>query len=157
MLAVQTLLTVAAEPYSSPEAQALVVAMAEDLAALYGPGAYPPSTEEEWTAPRGCFVLARLDGTPAGCGGWRRFDEETVEIKRVFVVPAARGRGVARALLSHLEADARDQGHCRAVLETGVRQEAALRLYRGLGWSPTACWPPCAGDPSSVCLAKPLC
>ena len=69
-----------------------------------------------------------------GCGGIRLLDPETAEVKRMYTDPSARGRGVARGILSALEDAARALGCRRAVLETGPVQEAALALYRSAGY-----------------------
>ena len=78
------------------------------------------------------------DGRPAGCGGYLWFDHssQTVEIKKVYVAPGARGLGAGRALLSWLERHAAAAGARRAILETGVRNTAALRLFTAAGYQP---------------------
>jgi GNAT superfamily N-acetyltransferase len=92
----------------------------------------------EFAAPAGGFVVVYLAGVPAGCGGWRWHDRAAgvAEIKKAYVVPAARGMGTGRALLSWLERQALAAGAVRAILETGVRNTAALRLFASLGYQP---------------------
>jgi putative acetyltransferase len=80
------------------------------------------------------FFTARLDGAPAGCGGVALFSE-FAEVKRMYVRPELRGRGVAQALLARIEADARAAGLAWLRLETGDRQLAAIRLYEREGFS----------------------
>lgn len=89
---------------------------------------------EEMEPPRGAFHLVHLDGEPVACGGVRRLGEEVAEVKRMYVAPSARRRGVARALLTRLEEDAQRLG-CRAVrLDTGPGMESAIALYRSAGY-----------------------
>jgi putative acetyltransferase len=79
------------------------------------------------------FFTARLDGAPAGCGGVALLSE-FAEVKRMYVRPALRGRGVAQALLARIEAEARAAGLAWLRLETGDRQLAAMRLYEREGF-----------------------
>lgn len=81
------------------------------------------------------FFIARLDGEPAGCGGVALFDSYA-EVKRMYTNPAARGRGVAKALLTRIENDARAAGAALLCLETGTRQHEAIGLYLGMGFRP---------------------
>lgn len=92
----------------------------------------------ECAPPGGVFAVAYQGGTAAGCGGYRWFDRatHTVEIKRIYVVPAARGHGTGRALLAWLEHRAVQAGAQRAILETGVRNTAALRLFTSVSYQP---------------------
>ena len=85
------------------DAAVLIAALLEDLAERYGGrDAFHPDPES-LAPPAGVFVLARLDGVAVGCGGFRRFADGVAEIKRMYVVPEARRRGVATALLADLE------------------------------------------------------
>jgi len=79
------------------------------------------------------FFIARLDGVTVGCGGIALF-ATFGEVKRMYVRDAARGRGIARALLSRLEAEAKSSGLDVLRLETGERQHAAIRLYERAGF-----------------------
>jgi GNAT superfamily N-acetyltransferase len=92
----------------------------------------------EYQPPNGVFIVAYQETTPAGCGGYRWFDRKahTVEIKRAYVVPPLRGHGTGRALLSWLEQHAVAAGARRAILETGVRNTAALSLFASAGYQP---------------------
>ncbi|HEY8634935.1 MAG TPA: GNAT family N-acetyltransferase [Candidatus Dormibacteraeota bacterium] len=104
----------------------------------------------------GTFVIARLHGLAVGCGAVRRVDEETVEVKRMYVDPEVRGRGVAKEILKRLEADARAMGASRLVLETGVYQEEAIGLYRLVGFNVIDCFGEYTGVPTSVCFEKAI-
>jgi putative acetyltransferase len=79
------------------------------------------------------FFLARLNGAAIGCGGMALFDD-FVEVKRMYVRETARGRGVAQALLTRIETEARVAGFGVLRLETGERQTAALRFYERAGF-----------------------
>jgi GNAT superfamily N-acetyltransferase len=79
-------------------------------------------------------VVAYLDGQPVGCGGVKGLDNETAEIRRVFLDREARGHGIGRTLLRELEEHARRIGYVRARLTTGNRQPEALALFRSAGY-----------------------
>ena len=109
----------------------------------------------EFEAAGGVFVVCYVDDIPAACGALRPF-EGSAEIKRMYVVPALRGRGLARAMLGFLEAEAARRGYARAILETGRQMTEALTLYRSEGWRETLVFGPYIGDPKSICFEKPL-
>lgn len=79
------------------------------------------------------FYVARLDGDAVGCGGIA-FDDGFAELKRMYVRPSARGRGVVQALIERLEKDAKAKGYARVTLETGDAQLAAIRAYERAGY-----------------------
>jgi GNAT superfamily N-acetyltransferase len=124
-------------PYDDPRAGELLRLAMADLGARYGgSGDQTPVDPAEFAPPAGAFLIARLAQRSAGCGGWRTLaaDPDAAEIKRMFTVPAFRGRGVASALLAALEESARSAGKKRIVLETGDRQPEAIALYVKLGY-----------------------
>jgi len=137
-----------------PEVVALTAASVADLEVRYGgaPGSGDEPSDEDFLAPDGTFLLARLDGRPAGCGGISRIDAATAEVRRMYVAPAERGRGAGRAMLGWLLEAARELGYLRVRLETGRRQPEALRLYRTAGFRPIPCWGPFVKDPRSICM-----
>ena len=123
--------------YDDPVAQRLVRAALADLSARYGgPGDEKPVDAAEFAAPRGAFLLAFLGGEPVGCAGWRSRGDagELAELKRMYTSPAARGKGVARALLAAVEDSARSHGRKRLILECGDRQPEAVSLYVAYGF-----------------------
>ena len=149
-------------------ATALIAALNAELSDLYPePGANHFRLDPDEVAPgAGVFLVARSSGRPVGCGAARCLRDAALvsqlgprvgEIKRMYVAPVARGRGIGRALLVRLEAEARDLGLTRLVLETGARQGEALALYRGAGFVEI---PPygeyVASAATSVCMAKEL-
>jgi GNAT superfamily N-acetyltransferase len=120
-----------------PVARAMIKAALADLGARYGgTGDDTPVDVSEFEPPTGRFLVAWIDGVPAGCGGWRTLaeDDTVAEIKRMYTAPDWRGRGVATAVLRAIEESARDAGKKRAMLETGSRQPEAIALYQKLGY-----------------------
>ena len=142
--------------YYDPVAQALMGEMEDNLAQFYGERHYPPQDGRDWSAPHGAMVVALWDGEPAACGGLIRHDDDTAELKRMFTRVSYRRRGVAAMLLSHLEGMARDLGYSMMVLETGLPQVDAQRLYLVAGYEQMDCWPPHDTDETSVCFGRPL-
>ena len=90
------------------------------------------------------------DGTPIGCGALRALEPGTAEVKRMYVVPAARGRGVSRLLLAGLEVEALARGWTTLRLETGPRQPEAVGLYTAAGYHPVSAFGHYVGDPAAV-------
>lgn len=102
-------------------------------------------------------VILIYDGTTAiGCGAYKLYDEETVEIKRVFVKNEYRGKGLAKELIRRLEADARIKGFRFAVLETGRPMLEAQALYKKSGYKEIPNYGPYADLPNSVCMSKKI-
>lgn len=102
-------------------------------------GAYAPEQRHGFSLarlfqPGVLFFLARLDGDPVGCGGVA-FEDGLAEVKRMYVRPQARGRGIAQTILARLETEARARGTTRLVLETGDAQHAAVRFYKRAGFT----------------------
>jgi len=96
------------------------------------------SLPREYGPPDGCFILAAQDGRFVGCGGVRRHDAAACEMKRLYVVPGARGRGIARLIVDRLIAHARQRGFGLLLLDTLPTMDGAQALYRSLGFAPTA-------------------
>ena len=101
-------------------------------------------------------VVAYLGSEPVGCGAFKPFDANAVEVKRMFVQPAHRQRGVARAVLAELETWAAELGYANCVLETGKRQPEAIALYQRSGYAFTPNYGQYIGIDNSVCLRKTL-
>jgi len=102
-------------------------------------------------------VLVRVGGRPVACGSLRALPDLGVgvgELKRMYVRPASRGRGLSRLVLTELEARAAQAGLTRLILETGVRQPEAIELYRSAGYLPIARYGPYVEEESSVCFAR---
>jgi len=136
----------------------VITALNEELSVIYPePGVKHFRLDPEEVAPgRGAFLIVRRDGVPIGCGAIRRIDAVTGELKRMYVVPDARGLGVGRLLVEALEDQARQLGLTRVVLETGTRQQAAIALYRRLGFVDIPQWGEYIGSPVGLCMGKEI-
>jgi GNAT superfamily N-acetyltransferase len=119
----------------------LVEAMIAELEPIYGridvPGA-PTATPADMAPPGGAFLVGYDDGRAVCCGGLKRLPDGACEIKRMYVVPDARGRGLAGSLLAALEDAARSLGYRVARLDTGPAQPHAQRLYASAGYRSVA-------------------
>jgi len=150
-------ITIARAELTAEVSRRLIEALNAELAGLYPePGANHFRLDPgEVTDGRGAFLVVYADGAPVGCGALRVLDRETAELKRMYVTPTARGRGLGRRLVAALEAEARAIGVKRLVLETGIRQAAALALYRATGFDPIPLYGEYRASPeTSVCLGK---
>jgi GNAT superfamily N-acetyltransferase len=123
---------------TDPVARELVAAMFAEVGLMYEPGLPkgPSAHPEELSPPAGGFVVVSEDGRPVAGGGVKRLDDRACELKRMYVVPDARGRGVGRELLAALEALARDLGYAVARLDTGAEQPRAQRMFERAGFAP---------------------
>lgn len=101
-------------------------------------------------------VVAYLDQTPVGCGAIRRFSEDTMELKRMFVASNYRGQGIATQVLGELEAWTAEQGYTRCILETGSMLPEAVRFYRKSGYQRIPNFGQYAEMETSVCMEKIL-
>ncbi|MBB6349592.1 GNAT family N-acetyltransferase [Nonomuraea muscovyensis] len=102
------------------------------------------------------FLVAAVDGQAVGCGAVQHLDDLTGELKRMYVVPGHRGRGIARSLLGALEDLARDQGYRRLRLATGTRQPEAIALYETCAYTRVEPYGKYVHDPLSRCYEKAL-
>ncbi|MEP6619555.1 MAG: GNAT family N-acetyltransferase [bacterium] len=107
---------------------------------------------------RGAFLVAFDDATdrPLGCGAVRVIEPGTGELKRMYVVPEARGKAVGWALVTALEGSARWLQCSRVVLETGSRQHAAMRLYERMGYVRIPAFGEYVHSPVAVCFGKDI-
>ena len=147
------------EPFDSPDVRALTEAQQAEMLELYeGEADIGPTRDASmFVEPDGVFVVVRdTDGAAVACGGVARFDTERGELKRMYVVPAYRGRGLGRRLLLELEEEARRLGYVALVLETGDRQPEALGLYASAAYERIPCYPPYDSRALSLCFEKRL-
>lgn len=150
------MITVDEESWDTPVGAQLRAAQRAELDARYGnsnhePGS-PPSAEDI-----AVFVVARDDQSVGiGCGGLRLLDDNEAEIKRMYVIPAERGRGASIAILRRLEMSARGLGITVLKLETGSGQPDAVRFYEREGYSKIDPFGPYADEPTSLCYARIL-
>jgi DNA-binding MarR family transcriptional regulator/GNAT superfamily N-acetyltransferase len=137
-----TSVKIAAESADGADARLCLDAYFRELAARFesgfDAGADDSAHVEDMTPPTGLFVIARLDGDAVGCGGFKRVDKATGEIKRVWTAPSARGIGVARRMLRTLEAAARENGLKTVRLDTNRALTEAHALYRSEGYREVA-------------------
>jgi putative acetyltransferase len=144
---------------ASPDAARLIAALNAELTATFPePGATHFSlTGAQVESGDGAFVVAYLDEQAVGCGAVRRIDQATAELKRMYVAPSARGRGIGRALVQELERQAKALGVTKVVLETGTRLAPAIKLYEGMGYTPIPLFGEYLLSPqTSLCLGKSL-
>ncbi len=138
-----------AATWEDPEVRRLADEQQTEIRARYG-GMLEPGTPPS-AADVAVVLLARADdGTPLGCGALRALGDGAAEIKRMYVAPGARGRGVGRAVLAGLERAARTRGWTTLRLETGPLQPEAVALYTAAGYRPIAAFGGYAGDPDAA-------
>ena len=101
-------------------------------------------------------VMAFENGKPVGCGALKEFSAEAAEVKRMYVLPEERGRGIASKILRKLEEWARELSFKSCVLETGKKQPEAISLYLKNGYERTENYGQYAGVENSLCFAKKL-
>jgi ribosomal protein S18 acetylase RimI-like enzyme len=153
--------------YGDPDASKLIAEVQQEYVVRYGGPDGTPVDPAEFTPPSGLFLVGYLDDAPVACGGWRSHGTGTgvstatgtgpvAEIKRMYVAPAARHRGLARQLLAELERTAAAAGHRRIVLETGSAQPEAIALYRSSGYTPVPPFGHYADAQGAIHLGKHL-
>lgn len=99
-------------------------------------------------------VVAYFGNLPAGCGAIKQCDDETMEVKRMFVKPEFRGKGIARAVLSELEKWTAELGYSFCILETGKKQPEAISLYKTSGYELIPNYGQYENVEMSVCMRK---
>jgi putative acetyltransferase len=134
----------------------LVAALLDELRSLYDDEDDDAPSADDLAPPSGLFFVALREGEAVGCGGIKHFAEGIGEVKRMYVIPAARRTGVARAVLVEVEAEGRRRGYRELRLETGTLQPEAIALYASVGYELIRCWGIYEHFPLSRCMAKPL-
>lgn len=151
--------------FGHPDAVRLIAEVQAEYVVRYGGPDETPLDPLMFTPPTGMFVVGYLGGEPVATGAWRRTpvralgvaaDDVVVEVKRMYVAAGARRRGLARRVLDHLEATAREAGARAIVLETGLRQPEALALYAAAGYVEVPAFGHYADAPLSRHLGKRL-
>jgi len=151
--------------YDHPDVRKLVADVQQEYVERYGDPDASAVDPADFLPPDGLFCVAYDDGGPVASGGWRARDASAAdpslragdaELKRMYVVPSARRRGLSRVMLAHLEDSARAAGRLRLVLETGDRQPEAIALYVSCGYTPIPGFGYYKDYASSLCFAKEL-
>lgn len=142
--------------YDDPVAHYLVERVQEEYVVRYGGRDGAVVEPADFLPPRGTFLVAEVDGVPAACGAWRVHGDGVVEIKRVYVEPAFRRRGLAQLIMGALEDSAARAGHRSVLLNTGLRQPEALELYARLGYRDVPGYGIYATSPDARFLGKDL-
>lgn len=138
----------------SPDARLLIAELETELSAHYPPASRHGYSVQKLIDQGVTFFVTRYDNAPAGCGGIQLFGTEYGELKRMYVRPRFRGLGLGRLMLSRLEGYAREHNIVLVRLETGIHQEAAIRLYERWGYVRVAPFPPYFEDPVSRCYER---
>jgi GNAT superfamily N-acetyltransferase len=142
--------------YADPVAQELVGRVQQEYVQRYGGPDGAVVSPQEFEPPLGVFLVAEVAGVPAACGAWRSLGNGSAEMKRVYVEPAFRRRGLAQVVVDAIEADAARAGVRSLVLNTGPEQPEALALYAVLGYTPVTPFGIYADEPRAVFLGKDL-
>ena len=103
-----------------------------------------------------CRIVAYENGRPAGCGAWKKIDGTTFEVKRIYIAPEFRRKGIASAIIAALEQDAAQHGFTRAILETAPMTGDSAALYLKLGYHEISYYGSPAGAENCRCFEKTL-
>lgn len=101
-------------------------------------------------------VIVYAENNPVACGCFKKYDKNSIEIKRMFVAPEVRGKGLAQDILKELELWAHDLGYSFSVLETLYKQKEAIALYQKAGYRIVDNYEPYVGLKNSICMRKQL-
>jgi GNAT superfamily N-acetyltransferase len=157
------MMTIRRVAFTHSDALTLIEEVQGEYLARYGGRDNTPLEVGVFEPPNGAFYVGYVEGRPVAMGGWRMRPDLTrlggarlAEIKRMYVAPSGRRRGLARAVLTHLERTARDAGADVMVLETGIAQPEAIELYTSSGYVPVEKFGHYAWSPKSRCYGKRL-
>jgi len=142
---------------TSAEAQHLFGEIGKEMTTLYGEDVGGDFVVDDVQGGRGLFIIAyTADGEAIGCGALRPVTQTQAEVKRVYVRPQGRGKGIAKGIMDVIEQHALDLGYTHIKLETGTLQPAAVHIYETRGYERIPCYGKYADDPLSVCFEKAL-
>ena len=147
---------ITAERPDTPDALLLINELQTHLESFYPPESRHGFSVERLITESVAFFVLRTDGYPAGCGGIKLVGREYGELKRMFVRPQFRGSRFGEMLVEHLAAHALANDVALLRLETGIHQQAAIRLYERLGFYRIPPFGPYTNDPVSLCYEKRL-
>ena len=142
--------------FDHPDAAALIAELQQEYVVRYGQHDGTPVAPAQFAPPLGLFLVGYLEGEPVVCGGWRSHGDGVAELKRMYVTPRVRGRGLARAMLAELERTAGAAGHTRIILESGQNQPEALAMYASSGYTAVPSFGHYAENELSVHLGKTI-
>ncbi len=149
--------TITLESATSPIATRLIAELNAELNAMYDTDDTGDFNPDDVRVPRAAFLVAWLDGEAVGCGAIRPMEDKcSAEVKRMYVRPAFRGRGISRRILVELEQRARAFGYAYLQLETGILQPEAIGLYESAGFYRIPNFGIYVGEEMSVCYRKEL-
>jgi putative acetyltransferase len=151
---VRATFTIRREPPDQPDVVALIAALDAYANALYPPESNHLLDVSALSVPEVSFLVARDGGEPVACGAILRDARGWGEVKRMYVRPDQRERGVGKRMLAEIEAIARRSGFPLLRLETGIRNTEALALYRRAGFTECGPFGDYAPDPLSVFMEK---
>ena len=150
-------------PITHPDADLLVEEVQAEYVVRYGGRDETPIDPTYFEEPAGAFFVGYLDVVPVVTGAWRRRTDvdvagswQTAEVKRMYVAPDARARGIARTMLAHLERASVEAGAEAMILETGTAQPEAMALYESSGYTPIPSFGYYRSEPLNRCYGKPL-
>jgi putative acetyltransferase len=139
-------------PGLDPELSALVTAQQREIREIgrgLNPAAFLPHDDA-------AYLVGVVAGRAVACGAWQAFEDGVAELKRMYVRPAFRGRGIARQMIVAIEEEALAAGRPIIRLHTGEYLPAAIALYQSSGYRLIPAYGPYVGDPTSVCFEKRL-
>ena len=139
----------------SPDARKLIAELDNYLSSLYPAESNHLLSVEALSRSNVTFLMAPINGKAAGCGAFVNFGDYA-EIKRMFVLPDLRGKGIGRRILAELEKRARLDGLTVSRLETGVSQPEALKMYERSGYQRRGVFATYTDDPLSVFIEKKI-
>ena len=144
--------------YDDADVVRLVAEVQAEYVRMYGGPDAAAVDPDEFVRPNGVLLVGMLDGEVVAMGGWRRLTGSgaRAELKRMYVVPRARRRGLSRRLLTEIERDASAAGITEMVLNTGPAQHAAIGLYLGTGYAVTTPFGHYAMTDNALFYKKPL-
>lgn len=142
--------------YDDPDVVEAIAELQQEYVRRYGQPDDAAVDPREFAPPDGLFLVCPVDGSLAAMGGWRRHDEHSVEIKRMYVRSDWRRCGYAKALLAELERRAAAAGYGAVVLNTGLQQPEAIALYERAGYTPIPGFGHYADLPLAVFLGKTI-
>jgi putative acetyltransferase len=148
-------LTIGVERPDQADVRALLVTVRSCAEGLYPPESRHGLDLGAYAHPDVTLFVAREEGVLLGCGAYRLEGDGSAEVKSMFVMPKARGRGIGRAILTAIEDAVRGRVTILR-LETGIKQDAAIRLYEAAGFRRRGPFGSYRDDPLSVFMEKPL-